>query len=64
MGMLSLLLSSWWRSGFILDVDLVWGENAPDAVDEGQCILLGPEINVEGVEFIVIYVLVSRVVAR
>jgi hypothetical protein len=45
-----------------LDVDLVGREDAPDAIDEGESILLGPEVNVEGVKLIVIYVLVSRVV--
>lgn len=45
-----------------MDVNLVGREDAPDAVDEGESILLGPEVNVEGVKLIVIYALVSRVV--
>lgn len=47
-----------------MDVDLIWREDAADTVDEGESILLGPEINVEGMEFIMINVLVSRVVGR
>lgn len=33
-------------------------EDAPDAIEEGQGIVLGPEVDVEGVELVVVLVLV------
>lgn len=50
------------RSRFVLDVDLVWGKDASNAIDEGEGIVLGPKVNVEGVELVVIFVFVSGIV--
>lgn len=47
-----------------MDVDLVGGKHATDAIDKVQGVLLGPEVDVEGVKFVVVLVLVSRVICR
>lgn len=60
--MMVLLFMQWWRTRLVLHVDLVGRKDTPDAVDEGEGILLCPEVDVEGVEFIVVFVLVPGVV--
>lgn len=55
-----LLLLGWSR--LVLDVDLVRGENAPDAIDEGESVVLGPKVNVKRMKLVVVYVLVSGIV--
>ena len=60
--LLLLLLWQRRRRRLISDVDLGWGQDPPDAVDELQGVGLGPEVDVEGVELVVVFVLVMGVV--
>jgi hypothetical protein len=50
------------RARFVQDLALRWGKHTPNAVDEFEGILMGPEVNVERVEFVMVFVLIVGVV--
>lgn len=47
-----------------MNIDLVGRQNAPDAIHKREGVVLGPEVDVEGVKLVVVFVLVVRVVRR
>lgn len=55
------LLARRW-AGLVEDLALGRGDDAADAVDEAEGVLLGPEVDVEGVQLVVVFVLVAGVV--
>ena len=62
--LLLLLLRQRRRGRLISDVDLGRRQDPPDAVDELQGVGLGPEVDVERVKLVVVFVLVMGVVGR
>jgi hypothetical protein len=51
-----------WGAGLVEDLALGRGDDAADAVDEAEGVLLGPEVDVERVQLVVVLVLVVGVV--
>ncbi len=49
------------RAGLVEDLALCWGDDAADAVDEAEGVGLGPKVDVERVQLVVVFVLVVRV---
>jgi len=60
---LSVVLARW-GAGLVEDLTLRGGHNAADAVDEAEGILLGPEVDIERMELVVVLVLVLGIVGR
>lgn len=55
---------AWWGSWLVEDLALCWGQHPTDAIHKLEGILLFPEVNVEGGELVVVFVLVVRIVGR
>lgn len=54
----------WWWRGLVRHLYLRCREDPPDAVDELECVGLRPEVYIDGVEPVVVFILVLRVVSR
>lgn len=40
----------------------MWWKDAPNAIDKGESVVLGPKVNVERVKLVVVFILVSGIV--
>lgn len=60
---MAVVLARRW-AGLVENLALRGGDNAADAVDEAEGVLLGPEVDVERVQLVVVLVLVLGVVGR
>lgn len=53
-----------WRTRLIQHLDLRRWKNSADAIDELESVGMRPKVDIEGMEFVMIFVLVSRIIGR